>query len=109
MGLALAVGVEDDDTAIVSPRNVIGDGEEFSARRKAHVADPALGLIDQVSGRKLQVSTGGGARANHCERLPVWAPIRPQNILEHFARCAPREGDAGQSSPLRKGTEIYRM
>src|SRR5437868_5079592 len=73
------------------------------------MADPALWLINDVARGKFQLTGPGLAGPDHCQRLPVWSPVRPQDVIQHFSRGTTSEGNASQGARLGKGAKVYRV
>ena len=98
-----------DRAAIIALDRVIGEGDERSIRRHAHVADVSGRLVDRLAGRKFHAILSVDEVGDR-ESRPIRQPVSVLNVLENIARGAPgqrssRQGPDTRESANRAATE----
>src|SRR5271168_587357 len=77
---------------------MIHECNRVSSGRKAQVADPSIGLIENMTDGIFDAITP--LRMMNHGQFPSCIPISPSDVVEHLPRRAPRKRRAGKSAAL---------
>jgi len=105
--LALAIGADDGDGAfiITSRIFVISEGHPLAVGRNFGVADPVDAVEKNLAERILQTPVIVLRHVSHNGQVEtVGCPVDILDVVEHFARRAAAQGDAGERTGARVAT-----